>query len=336
VKSINAAVLSLVAFSSLFFTGEMAFSKPSSSIDLSLALGHRIDHLDWNISGDINGNNPNILSELTWDDLNIYQVKGGGVFSIDFAAPFSLYLRGDLGYGIIYKGDNQDSDYAGNNRTLEFSRSNNDADEGDVIDASFGLGVQFRKRIKKSGSSIVVAPLIGYSYHAQNLKMTQGFQTFPLLGPFPGLNSSYETEWDGPWLGMDFSYLRHNKKNTFNGQFNARIEYHLADYHAEADWNLRTGFAHPKSFVHDADGSGLVASLGWTFPFHPKWSFSIDFRYQNWSTDAGLDTTFFSQEGIQQVFTETGILLEDGIVRTRLNEVNWDSSTVTLGLQYRF
>ena len=31
--------------------------------------GYRKDELDWNIAGNINGNNPNILSELTWEDL---------------------------------------------------------------------------------------------------------------------------------------------------------------------------------------------------------------------------------------------------------------------------
>ena len=28
-------------------------------------------------------------------------------------------------------------------------------------------------------------------------------RTWPPLGPFPGLDSSYNTEWKGPWLGFD-------------------------------------------------------------------------------------------------------------------------------------
>ena len=31
--------------------------------------GYRKDNLDWNIAGDTTGNHPNILSELTWDDV---------------------------------------------------------------------------------------------------------------------------------------------------------------------------------------------------------------------------------------------------------------------------
>jgi hypothetical protein len=42
--------------------------------------GYRVDDLNWNIAGDINGNNPNIISELTWDDLESYQLKFQGRF----------------------------------------------------------------------------------------------------------------------------------------------------------------------------------------------------------------------------------------------------------------
>ena len=46
--------------------------------ELSVTGGYRTDDLDWNIAGDINGNNPNIISELTWDDLESYQLKFQG------------------------------------------------------------------------------------------------------------------------------------------------------------------------------------------------------------------------------------------------------------------
>ena len=43
-------------------------------------------------------------------------------------------------YSWIFDGKNQDSGYAGGDRTLEFSRSNNNSDEGNMLDASFGIG----------------------------------------------------------------------------------------------------------------------------------------------------------------------------------------------------
>ena len=80
--------------------------------------GYRVDDLNWNIAGDINGNNPNIISELTWDDLESYQLK----FQGRLVWPNLIALRGSLAYGWLFDGKNQDSDYSGDNRTFEYSR----------------------------------------------------------------------------------------------------------------------------------------------------------------------------------------------------------------------
>ena len=69
--------------------------------------GYRRDDLDWNIAGDINGNNPNILSELTWDDIESYQVK----FQGSLVWPKIIALKGSANYGWIFDGENQDSDF---------------------------------------------------------------------------------------------------------------------------------------------------------------------------------------------------------------------------------
>ena len=44
--------------------------------EYGLAVGWRQDSLDWNIAADITGTaTPNILSELTWDPLNMLQIE---------------------------------------------------------------------------------------------------------------------------------------------------------------------------------------------------------------------------------------------------------------------
>jgi len=279
-----------------------------------LSTGYRVDDLDWNIAGDINGNNPNILSELEWEGLESFQLKlvNKTVFDQLFL------LRGSLAYGWIFDGENQDSDYLGDNRTLEFSRSNNNSDDGNMLDASFGIGWQFTF----GRSDFVMAPVIGYSYHEQNLTMTDGYQTIPPLGPFPGLDSTYETEWKGPFIGLDFSF-RTDEKSKITPEIETliSIEYHLADFYAEANWNLRTDFAHPKSFEHEADGYGIVFSTAVKFLFDYHWSFNINLDYQNWSTDAGTDRVFFAN---------------GTIVETQLNEVNWTSYAIMAGIEYHF
>jgi opacity protein-like surface antigen len=286
---------------------------------LQLEGGYRLDELDWTIAGTTAGTNPNILSELTWEDLEIYQLKLKGNLDLEKAdfLWFSTVLQGSVGYGWITDGENQDSDYIGDNRTLEFSRSNNETDADTVFDWSLDLGFKFRFFNEK----LTLTPRMGYSYHEQNLNITDGVQTVDIvapvtLGPFPGLDSTYETEWSGPWAGLELEYLPTKALRLFG-----RFEYHWGDYEAEANWNLRTNLDHPKSFTHNADFTGTTLAIGASYALTPAWSCELNAEYLKWETDAGTDRTFFA----------------DGTVgTTRLNEVNWESRSIMLGLQYRF
>lgn len=277
--------------------------------------GYRQDNLDWNIAGDINGNNPNILSELTWTDLEIFQLE----FGLERRFKRNFKLGGTLAYGLIFDGQNQDSDYLGDNRTLEFSRSNNSADGDDTWDLSVAFGYEF---LFGSGT-IGLTPLFGLSYHAQKLQITDGFQTIPPLGPFPGLNSSYDASWYGPWTGLDFFFgILRKDRMTLRHEFKFGVEYHFyAEYYAKANWNLRSDFAHPKSFEHETDGSGIIFKGGYKYFFDARWSLDFNGKYQKWETDPGIDRVFFSN---------------GTVVETRLNEVNWDSYSLMIGVTCRW
>jgi len=69
--------------------------------------------------------------------------------------------------------------------------------------------------------------------------MTDGVQIIPASGPFPGLASSYDAQWIGPWLGAEALIEAERGWSIM-----ANFEYHLADYSASANWNLRTDLAH--------------------------------------------------------------------------------------------
>ena len=295
----------------------------------SFNTGYRNDDLNWSIAGitptiylipPLQGNYVNILSELNWSNLEIFQME----FGLERRIDQKYKIRGTLAYGVIFDGDNQDSDYAGNNRTFEFSRSNNSADDGSTSDVSIGFGRNF----SFLADAIGLSPLIGFSYHSQNLTITKGVQTasdfgWPTpLGPFPGLNSTFDTQWYGPWIGLELTLAKNIKYNkTSSYEFLFGIEYHWADYRAEANWNLRTDLAHPKSFEHKADGSGLVFSAGHNYFFNPQWSLNLIYKYQKWETDSGIDRVFFA-DGTEAV--------------TRLNEVNWKSSAFMVGVTRSF
>ena len=282
--------------------------------DVSLSTGYRVDDLSWNIAGNVRGGNPNVLSELTWSDLETLQATVSGRALVNEW----LYLRGSLGYGWTFSGNNLDSDFLGSDRTQEYSRSSNSADGGRVLDGAIGVGYQFSFLSGRFGLS----PLLGYSYSTQNLTVKDGVQviattgTTPAAGPIQGLDSTYDTSWLGPWLGIDLSF-KVTEKVTFFGS----IEYHWATFDAEGNLNLRNDLAHPKSFEHDADGKGFLITLGTEYLLNGPWSLNMTFSYQKWSADPGLDRLYYANGSIAE---------------TRLNEVDWDSYALMLGLVYRF
>lgn len=290
-----------------------------ATTELSLSAGYRQDNLDWNIAGDLSGANPNILSELKWTGIGSFNIKAG------LKAVFNkaLYVRGAFSGGRSSSGENQDSDYSGDNRTGEFSRSNNKGG-GDVWDASAGVGIKSAHRYssglnanRHSSGLFEFIPLIGYSYHRQSLKITDGRQTIPATGAFSGLDSSYDVEWIGPWVGADFAFRRPDLN------FYGSMEFHVASYHAEADWNLRTDFRHPTSFEHFASGGGAVFSGAMDFPVSKgsPWLFSASVDMQAFQTTGGLDRTYMA----------TGAIID-----TELNEVNWNSFSLMAGLKRGF
>lgn len=290
----------------------------------SLSFGYRVDSLDWNIRAVNSG--PNILSELEWKDMDISQLRG----ELSGSNDANIYFRGQASYGWVWDGRNRDSDYAGDNRSSEFSRSSNSADGSQMLDLSAGLGMIFSTG---AADQWQIVPIVGYSWHYQDLRMRNGNQQLSdlenlqiispgavgvvPLGPFAGLNSTYDAKWYGPWLGADiFLDLR------AGGTAFVRLEVHRVRYSAQANWNLRSDFAHPVSFEHRADGWGQVLELGWqNTSSRVHWTWGVSIVVQSWSTDSGIDRIFFS----------------DGRVGVaRLNEVNWSSNSINFILSKDF
>lgn len=285
-----------------------------------LSAGYRTDKLNWHIAGNQHGGGPNVLSELTWSDLSIYQLEVANRTVIRDL----VCVRGHLDYGTVVSGNNQDSDYNGDNRTREFSRSLNGVDGNDVWDGSVGAGPLF----SFFEGTIVVCPMLGYAISEQDLNIVDGYQALTAppattpTGPIAGLDSRYQTRWKGPWLGVDllFSIPATNGPFTKIGVM-FTCEYHRVDYDAEANWNLRTDYAHPVSFSHEAEGDGYVAGATILFEIKNGWGIHGGINAREMATSAGLDRTYFA----------------DGTTDdTRLNEVRWRSLTFEAGLSCSF
>lgn len=290
-----------------------------SRTSYSIGTGLRQNEFDWNIASDTTGTaTPNILSELTWSDIVVFEVSGKLVHvqRANYGIlKGNLLLEAEVVGGRTVTGDNQDSDYNGDNRTLEFSRSNNNANRGYSYGGEIATGYEFNLAQKKRPGShtlFKMGPIIGYGFHRQEYVITEGNQTIPALGVFTGLDSKYIADWYGPFAGLQTS-LEHNRH-----LFTFRGEYHDLTYDAEAQWNLRADFKQDPSYTHEADdASGIELNAGYSYALDSFTDITLDYTYLDRKAENGTDTTFF---------------VNDTVISTRLNEVNDTSHALRLGL----
>lgn len=293
----------------------------SAAPQVGLALGLRQDNLNWSIG--IPDTGPNVLSELDWQRVRLTTLTA----TLEQPIVQKLWLKGWLGAGKIWQGDNRDSDWLENDRNNEFSRSYQSTPGHSAFDA--GLELSWRLPLGAAHDSYL-APQIGYAWSNLFLRMQDGVRVIapvfdangdlqggtPVNEPIPGLDSTYDANWAGPYLGLS-GHWRLSQAISLNGS----VQRHYSRYRGEGDWNLRTDFSHPVSFKHWGDGSGWSAGLELAWQRDARLSYALRLDARRFSLKNGVDETYFS-DGSQS--------------RIRLNEVEWDSATLFLGLQYKW
>lgn len=292
--------------------GLQSLAESVKDAEFDLGYTYRRDKLKWSIGSD---DGPNILSELSWKNLYINQISAMGYLT----TQDHFYLRGFADYGGIFHGTNQDSDFFGDNRTLEFSRSINKADKGEVFDLSAAIGREFDFLC----NTLRLVPLVGYSWHEQHLRMMHGNQVLftpnpALTGPIDNLHSSYKTRWFGPFVGADLFY-----DISCNWSLFGTVEYHSVLYRGTGHWNLRNDFL--DDFHHKAHGQGFTGAVGAKYTECGNWNLSLIAAFQNWKTRKGSHSVLLDLDN-------------DGIVLAgaTLNPVHWRSATLTAAAGYSF
>jgi len=283
-------------------------------IEFNTGVGNSQGTLQWNIAGGSDG--PNILSELTYKDVNFRQFNMSSLLRFHRGWLANHELLVDFSTGTANEGTVQDSDYDGDNREDEYSRSYSSAVDSSMTDISVGLARRY-----PISDFQVLKPMMGFTSKKQNMLMTEGVQTIntdnpTAVGPFRNtLKSSYDTQWNVYWVGMGWGL------ETRDHRLNLIAKYQWLDYSAEADWNLRSDFAHPKSFEQNATGAGYNLGINYAYQFSNLVSLWIDWHMTDWSTDPGQDTVFFA---------------DGSRGRTQLNEVSWEETGISTGLVLRF
>lgn len=289
----------------------------SLGYDFSVTAKAHTGNFDWSIASDMTGTRtPNVLSELSYEALDI------NVLTYDYVKRFSLtksftgrlevsYSKGGIDNGTVY-----DADYFSDDRTGQKSLSASDPAGSDISAQQITLGIS-RNLTEHTQFTL----LGGYAQNNQAFVKRQGLQLFsartagvPAEGTtFNNLNSTYQTTWKSGFVGSQLTHI------TGAHRFNIRAEFHGADYYAEADWNLRSAFQHPKSFEHIANGSGLNTQFSYTYALDRNLQLTVSANRERWQTRDGLDRVF---------------LASGQTVTTRLLETNWESTGYGIGITY--
>lgn len=189
------------------------------------------ESLAWSIAGNLNGNTPNILSELKWKNLHHLG------YELHLTIPVFKKIDGIVhcAQGFIVHGEVTDADYRQDDRQERVFYAREDAGKGQLLD--FGGGFLIRLVDNE-----LFRISLGTGYSSQ-------YQLLYLINPKTGLNSSYHMRWTGPFLTGKLRFPI-SKKATLAYQ----TTYDQIRYHARGNWNLIDEFQHPVSFRHRAKG----------------------------------------------------------------------------------
>ena len=266
-------------------------------LQLDLSTGYQREDLKWSIAGNLDGQNPNIYSELQWK-------KVGGQ-SIGAALQWNfwnkLMLMGAYQHVSIQSGTVRDNDYTGDNRTNPAYDQLFDADKGFTRDLAIGLGYKLI-----DNETFSLTPYAGYSASKQSLHLLDR------SGQYADLNSTYDTDWKGAFVKA-IAGLKLSKKLTAT----ATIAYHQADYNSKADWNLIPSFQHPVSYRHTAKGYGIAADASVAYNITKNIAVNLGGGYFTWQTGEGIDELFLASGGSD---------------KTQLNDVNRKGYKLSVGV----
>ncbi len=230
-------------------------------------------------------------SELNFNDMNgpIILFFGGGKLSD--AVSFDLVY----GTGSIAGGRAIDTDrfIAGGGTGSVLSESRSDL-TGDV--RMLGGNLYFNSGRFSSPRVGHWGALAGFLHYEDSLTIRNGTQTIPPLGPFGGLDSTYNFFWNAVRVGItrqapltkSFSYL------------GVLSLYPYVVYRGEGYWNLRTtgpnAFrAQAPNFVQESsNGYGYDAALELVYDLTEHVALSAGYRYFYLYARDGTDTTYFA------------------------------------------
>lgn len=245
-----------------------------SKLEFNLTEGYQRENFHWSIAGNSKGQNPNVFSELKWTKLGGQSIAA----SLQWKVYQKISFYADYTRQFITSGTVNDADYSSDNRSNNTYNETFEAGKGNTQGWALGSGYKLI-----DNEIFNFSPYVGYSDNRQSLYL------YGSGNRFPGLNSSYQTQWKGVFIKAIASL-----KLTENLKFNADITYNQVGYNARGNWNLITTFQHPVSYRHHANGYGLNMSGALAYSITNHIAIQAGGGYLHWQTGNGTDELYLN------------------------------------------
>lgn len=236
-------------------------------------------NFNWSIAGNMEGNSPNILSELIWQDLK------GPKFNLQINKQINQHFELVLGLSkhTIKKGAGSDTDYLENNRREPFFEQQFLSNKGNADD--YLLIIKYTLTTK---NLLKWKPYFGLNLYEQKLHILDvqdgnNEQT---------LNSIYRNMWKGAVLGIETCY----EIGKITITLDALGGYY--QYLAKAQWNLNEKFNQPLSFKQNANGYKFSIGLKSGFSLSKNIDAFLGVERQYAATFSGIDEAYLSNGSI--------------------------------------
>jgi hypothetical protein len=241
---------------------------------LSTGASININNFQWSIAGNVQGQSPDILSELKFQT-----ITSAGVFLNGLYRPIkNVTIQASYQKNGTVSGSVIDIDYDGDNRT------------GIVYKERFSSSKGYLETIS-TGATYNIVVKEKYKLKA-GIDYTSTTQNYYLHRPaIEKLQTTYRSTWNGPGLSAGGDYY-------INKSFSAHafLVYYFITYKAEANWNLRREFEHPVSFVQNAKGNMMAGKLDVVFRLNSVVSLMVNGTIGRSTTQKGFDIAYLTND----------------------------------------
>lgn len=266
------------------------------------------------------GQQGKIESELRFKNIDspIVVVAGGGriapLFSFDV-----LLATGSISGG---RGTDIDRFLSSSGGGLEYSRSQSDI-SGDV--RMWGGNIYFNNAPHHARSrSRGWGAILGILHYEDNLTLRNGVQTnsalfeggYMPLGPFPGLNSTFDFSWNMLRMGV-LNRTHMTKRASFLTQI---AVYPYVDFRGEGYWNLRAGTGpddfrvqSPNFIQKSTKGHGFDGSLELSYAIAENAELSAGYRYFYLRAEDGTDRVYFADGSVSAATLDWVTVTRQGV-----------------------